>query len=516
MIAARLSDWSASVRQGVLLLPILAAFAALGGAAVAVLPVVGLAGVLAAAIGLGAVLSNRTEGALLSATAGLLMGYAFLGKGLAHVGVGPIFIGEVALALAAATTTGLIVRSRIGPFHFLIVAFAAWGAFATLPYVKEYGIDALRDAVTWAYAAFALALALAVKAHHFPKIASLYGRLIVPFLCWVPLAAILYNLYSQSLPPFPGSSVPFMVFKGGDVAVHLAAVAAFLLLGLHERFDQGRLRALPVLLVWPLWLMGTLMAGSVNRGGLVAITLTVAAVLVLKPSTRGLRWLCTAALVASALMLFNVEVDLGRTRNVSIEQLTRNVVSVVSPGAAPELRGTTEWRTEWWREIVDYTLRGPYFWTGKGFGVNLAAEDGFQVTADGSLRSPHSAHLTILARMGVPGFAFWVALQAGFAVALLMAFFRAQRRGDEFWARMNVWILAYWLAMMVNMAFDVYLEGPQGGIWFWSVFGLGLAALAAQKSATYSQQAYEIGVRPGARHATSARLTRQRYVRRRV
>jgi hypothetical protein len=29
---------------------------------------------------------------------------------------------------------------------------------------------------------------------------------------------------------------------------------------------------------------------------------------------------------------------------------------------------------------------------------------------------------------------------------------------------------------MVNASFDVYLEGPTGGIWFWVIFGTGLAA----------------------------------------
>ena len=42
---------------------------------------------------------------------------------------------------------------------------------------------------------------------------------------------------------------------------------------------------------------------------------------------------------------------------------------------------------------------------------------------------------------------------------------------------MHAWILVFWLAMVVNASFDVYLEGPQGGIWFWMIFGLGLAAL---------------------------------------
>ena len=34
----------------------------------------------------------------------------------------------------------------------------------------------------------------------------------------------------------------------------------------------------------------------------------------------------------------------------------------------------------------------------------------------------------------------------------------------------------FWLAFLINATFDVYLEGPMGGIWFWSVFGLGIGA----------------------------------------
>jgi hypothetical protein len=30
---------------------------------------------------------------------------------------------------------------------------------------------------------------------------------------------------------------------------------------------------------------------------------------------------------------------------------------------------------------------------------------------------------------------------------------------------------------MVNTTFDPYLEGPQGGIWFWALFGLGLVLI---------------------------------------
>ena len=35
----------------------------------------------------------------------------------------------------------------------------------------------------------------------------------------------------------------------------------------------------------------------------------------------------------------------------------------------------------------------------------------------------------------------------------------------------------YWVTMMVDTSFDPYLEGPQGGIWFWSILGLGLVVM---------------------------------------
>jgi len=37
--------------------------------------------------------------------------------------------------------------------------------------------------------------------------------------------------------------------------------------------------------------------------------------------------------------------------------------------------------------------------------------------------------------------------------------------------------LVYWTAMMVDTSFDPYLGGPQDGIWFWTLFGLGLVVI---------------------------------------
>jgi O-antigen ligase len=206
-------------------------------------------------------------------------------------------------------------------------------------------------------------------------------------------------------------------------------------------------------------------------------------VLLLRSSAkRRLMLAVTGALAVVVLAVANPQVHSRAGRTVSLGQIASNLGSIAggTHGDAA-LAGTRNFRLEWWKTIWSYTVHGPYFWTGKGFGINLADADGFQPTADHSLRAPHNTHMTVLARMGVPGLGLWVALQLAFAGSLLSAFWRARRRGAIFWARIDIWLLAYWAAMMVNTSFDPYLEGPQGSIWFWAVFGLGLAALRLQR-----------------------------------
>jgi O-antigen ligase len=93
------------------------------------------------------------------------------------------------------------------------------------------------------------------------------------------------------------------------------------------------------------------------------------------------------------------------------------------------------------------------------------------------LRAPHNTHVEILARSGVPGLVLWVLLQAIYGLSLLRAANRARQRGDMAWVPVLGLIFIYWLAALVNASFDPYLQGPQGGIWFWAMFGVGLAAM---------------------------------------
>src|SRR5207253_7812839 len=129
------------------------------------------------------------------------------------------------------------------------------------------------------------------------------------------------------------------------------------------------------------------------------------------------------------------------------------------------------------------------------YGVNLADDDGFQVgSREEPLRSPHSSHITFLARSGVPGFLLWAALQVVWAGSMLAAHLRARRGGMKAWSSLFAWILSYWTAFMVSAAFDVFFEGPMAGIPFWSLFGLGWGAEVLFRSAVRHQSLSPVAI----------------------
>ena len=63
-------------------------------------------------------------------------------------------------------------------------------------------------------------------------------------------------------------------------------------------------------------------------------------------------------------------------RPVSAHQIFENVKSIVGQSGR-QTEGTKQWRLNWWDMIINDTFRGPNFWTGRGFGINLADADGF-------------------------------------------------------------------------------------------------------------------------------------------
>ncbi len=421
----------------------------------------------------------------------LLAGYAILGRGFAHLGAPPFYIGEAVLALGIVTI--ILGGGRIGPVFrsptsWFLVAFMFWGGLRTLPFLNRYGVEALRDGATWGYGVFAILIpALVLRAGCFERSLLAYRRMLPWALISIPLLVLVVRIGGVRL-PVPGTSgVNLTDLRTGPMAVHLAGIAVFMALGLHVLDRHRGFLGLKEWFWWTAWLVGFLLAATNNRGGMLSVMLSVFIVIALRPlSTRLGKVAFVCILITSTFVILDLRFDImnRKDRELSPQQIIYNLESIYGNTSREQLENTREWRLRWWRQILDYTFLGEYFWGGKGFGINLALSDGihFRLPKDEpALRSPHNGHMTILARAGVPGFLLWIALLSTFGISLLRAYFRARRLGQELWARIDLWLLAYWVAFLVNMSFTVYLEGPQGGIWFWSLMGFGIAALELQR-----------------------------------
>ena len=400
----------------------------------------------------------------------VLLGYALLSRSFAYVGVPPLFVGEImiVLGLAALARAGRVLPLFSQPAAWPMAALVLLAAFRTLPFVGEYGLDAPRDFMMIGYAVYAVVLGglVVARPERLVTLLEKYRTFAVVMVSAVWLVYLVFKTAEPSLPFFPGATnVRILEAKGGDIMVHLCGITVFVVLGMMRRTP---------------WLMLALAVNTgivvaSNRGGMVAYVLGCGIAYAMRPPEARVGRLAYAfvLLVALGILAGPLASINGGGRSISLDQIVLNVKSVFGQGDE-HLDGTKRWRILWWTKIVDYTVHGPYFWDGRGFGINLAAADGFDVVKE--LRSPHNGHMTVLARTGVPGLALWLAGLGLWMASLLRQWLAARKAGRHRWMALFAFLAAYLVAILMNASFDVYLEGPMGGIWFWSVFGLGLAA----------------------------------------
>jgi hypothetical protein len=397
-----------------------------------------------------------------------LFGYALGGRGFAYWGVNPLFVGEIMLVVGSFVLlkSGMLTRVLGMQMFMPLLIFMGWGAVCTIPHLDTYGKDAIRDAVVWGYGTYAFIVAALLMADptRVQKLVFYYRKFVVWFLILAPISWAAWNLYGEYLPVFPGGQVPIVQMKGGDMCVHLGGVFAYVV-----ALGAGLNPWLPSLLI-P-FNLGLNLQG---RAGMVAFMSTVFMAMILRPfHPRMMRILFVISLGLFFLWASNVRIERG-AREISFDGLVTGLSSIFGDSGEEALGGTKEWRMNWWADIVKYTFGGKYFWMGKGFGINLATDDGYQHDEEESLRSPHNGHMTMLARAGVPGLTFWLILQATWAVTIVKSYFRARGNRHMNWSGVFMFIGSYWAAFMANTTFDVFIEGPMGGIWFWCIYGAGL------------------------------------------
>lgn len=417
---------------------------------------------------------------LLSVLGVVLLGYAVMGRGFAYLGVPPLFIGELVLLVGG----GILLLARRTPT--LVAASPMWALLVLMGWVvvrvaqgiPVYGIDAIRDGMVVGYGAYAFVVVglLMQRPERLRDLLERYRTFVAVVLSLSWGLYLAFRLDPEVFPTWPwAGNVHVVEIKAGDLLVHLAGITAFLVLGWK--------RSSPLWLALLVVATGALMV--TNRGGMLAYMLSMVLFWLLKPKTARFGRLAYAVVLFVVLGLTvdtsSIAINEGN-RSLSVEQVWENVASIFGQGDDRVLNDTAEWRLQWWTKIIGYTFGGEYFVGGKGFGINLGTDDGFQVDEAESLRSPHNSHLTLLARGGVPAFLLWIVVQGLWGLEVLRAWSRSWRAGQTAWVAFFAFASVYWSAALINASFDVYLEGPMGGIWFWTVFGVTMAAARLQQT----------------------------------
>ncbi len=408
----------------------------------------------------------------------VLLGYAVFGKAFAYLGVPPVFIGEVTIVV------GLICGVRLWMLRTLkesilagpLLLFGIWGAVRTAPYLSEYGVDALRDGAAWGYSILAFMLFLLSYRYPWTIVEGKRFYLHAAQVCLgaFPVITILLRFVQIAPPYLPWADVPILHMKANDMLVHVSAASVFFFTQrIETRFPWRVLTA-----------VNLVMLSVVTRGGMLAAVAAFLTLFLVNPRRARMASLAVVlALLLTVTALMDVRVDIGAGRELSVRQLVANLSSVVSDSDEAVLAGSKEWRLDWWRTIIQYAFWGDYRWSGRGYGINLADADGFQVTSDRSLRSPHNGHLTFLARSGIPGLFLWLAVVIGWIVVMLRQMRRARLAGHDRVASLTVFMLCYLVAMTTSLTFDVSIEGPMLAFWYWTIYGLGMGLCAAYKHA---------------------------------
>ena len=410
----------------------------------------------------------------------LLCGYAMFGRGFAYLGLTPLYIGDIIFLIGVwvvVRTFNLITLFAM-PVITLLLITMCWVVLRTIPYFDRYGLDAIRDSMVIMYSGFAFIVVtlLLEDARRVSLLLYHYGSFIRIYMLVVPFLFVLEKYYSGDIPRLPLTGVPAYELRPGEIAVHVTGAVIYAMIGFR-----------PSTRLWMCWaLVPMAMVGALSRGPMLAeiIPVTFAAVWLGKGRSLilaiavGLS-IFTVAYLAEPLFNSYTEATSSVDRSISTHQLVNNAVSLVGR-SGENTDSTKQWRIEWWEMIVKDTVDGPDFWTGRGFGLNLADADGFQNQenqTEAPLRSPHSVHMTMLARAGVPGFLLWELLIGTWFIMVMRTMYHAREHGEGAWAGALLFTCCYVMSILINASFDVALEGPMLGIWFWCLFGFGIGGV---------------------------------------
>jgi hypothetical protein len=406
-----------------------------------------------------------------------LLGYALMGKGFAYLGFPPLYIGEIVFLIGAIVfvRTGALVASLATLPSVMLVALMVWVLARTIPFIRVYGFDALRDSTVVMYGGFAfIVIGLLLEDPRRIDTVLRYYNILVVSLPAI-LVGFCFTVYGPEYIPSLFGPVGIVTHTTSAVGTHVGGTMLFVLIGYRKVSFRW-------LLVWVATLV---VVAATNRGATMAALGPVVFAMIMLGRLRLLATIVVAGIGIFAVVLATESAIIrdwpvaegGAQRLVTAHQILQNVQSIVVDSGEENVEGTKRWRLQWWDIIISDTLHGPHFWDGRGFGLNLADADGFQGADDGSpTRSPHNVNMTMLARAGVPGLVLWLLVLVSWGGMMMRTMLVARIRGDKQWADLFLFIVCYAISILINAFLDVTLEGPMQGIWFWCLFGFGIGS----------------------------------------
>jgi hypothetical protein len=412
---------------------------------------------------------------------GLLVGYMVLGRGFAYVGVGPLYVGEIAvglilLALMGATDTPAKVRAFAeepagAVACLLLVLFCAYLVRGQL----SYGAKSHRDAVLLFYVVFAFFGYLVAGDE------ALLDRCVKVLSVAFPLC-FLYGLSYpfgeavRALSPIVNAETRAYLFGHytmGYVCV-IGGILYFLLLARPGAWRNTMILAgITTLLV------------LFSRAGYLAFAVSLMGLTALKRRLkRRVRIAGYVALVLACIAVLGMTEAYLPTQNefrLSVPNVAQRVVSIFSGDhlLSAEMadfeeiaQGTKHDRLRWAGESLDTLAADPaaVIW-GKGFGFNLGEAIGFGA----AVRYVHNSYVTAVVLLGVP---VAVLLLAFHAVVIWrgVAFVRAADGAEDGARRLVAFLVLYHLAFLVVAGFAPLLSCPflAANLYFVSGLSIGL------------------------------------------
>jgi O-antigen ligase len=355
----------------------------------------------------------------------------------------------------------------------LFLAYYALGLICLLRGIADFGMEALRHSVIVYYSLFYfLILELVTDLSKLERILKL--SLIASA---VALLAILYNYASG----FGFETSTEVKRYGADIgALSLVFCCLFWLTLSIFRVKSKAKSLLQIMLPFQLFAVIFLIQ---HRSLLLALIGGLTFIFALISKTRTLRYL--VLIVCAFLLIICVNQFSGiLSGNVLVKETLARALSTLTPEQDPN----SAHRIAMWGQILQRTATQPMLGEGFGPAFSVFFSGRFYDYSERRLH-PHNSFLWILNRMGIIGFGVFSFLILKFYNSGIKAYKRMDAGKSKAYL---LALLSSHLCISIFAFFNVVLEGPSMGIFFWIIMGLTMALIKMEKEQS-KELKYESG-----------------------